>query len=303
MQPTLRGRSASIPQQVYRLSESKDSLSELYNLLGDLQWITGNVQAAIACQQKAILLSTQELDQQLDQQLTTDKHRLYYLKMIEVDSLLSMGIYNIDLWELETAKHQFEHVIAIAQNTDHHRWAEKASVCLALVTASLGEQDTARTLADQIYAAIAADQFLQQAGRFAYFMQRLGQTYLNLGEGDRANEIFTAVLTFAEEGHYTQTKAKTLTGLAELHRQQADFELAIANHQQAIHLLDCIGARCDLAEAYYQLSLTYRAMEQAGERDYYLQQAIDLFKAMDAPRQIERILGSNGTDVMFRSAP
>jgi tetratricopeptide (TPR) repeat protein len=56
----------------------------------------------------------------------------------------------------------------------------------------------------------------------------------------------------------------TLTGLAELYRIQNDIETALTHHQESIEILDKIGAKCDLAEAYFQLALTYQKMgEQA----------------------------------------
>lgn len=42
-----------------------------------------------------------------------------------------------------------------------------------------------------------------------------------------------------------------------MHHLQNQFELAY-HHNQAIELLDKIGAKCDLAVAYFQLGLTYQ---------------------------------------------
>ncbi len=53
-----------------------------------------------------------------------------------------------------------------------------------------------------------------------------------------------------------QAKAKMLNGLAEIHRQQTEYELALANHSEVIRILEKIGAKCDLAIAYLQLALT-----------------------------------------------
>jgi tetratricopeptide (TPR) repeat protein len=266
--------------QVLENVQTENHLSELYNILGDVRWITGDIHDAIACQEKTIAIASQIVP------VTT--HQRYYLKMLEVDSLLSIGLYKIDLWELESAAQLFRQVIDRAENTDHHRWAEKAYVCLALVCSYLGNHVDAKIFADQIYESLMNE----QAGRVAYFMQLLGQTYINLGEFTPADELFRRALTVAE--HYTQIKAKTLTGLAEIQRQQGQFETAIAHHQAAIDLLDGIGAKCDLAEASFQYGLTLRAMGQLQESGEYCDRARHLFAQMKAPKQVEKISSDRG---------
>lgn len=283
IQPILTGIN-----QVLNNLENDQSLSELYNILGDLYWITGKISQAIACQEKTIALATQALKSLVPQ--PENKHPVYYLRMLEVDSLLSIGLYQIDLWELDSARKLFQQVIYLAQNTEHHRWAEKASVCLALVYSYLGLRDASYQLGDIAYQNITNDKLVEQTGRFVYFMQILGQTYVNLGEFDQANQILHQALTFAEESHYMQVKAKTLNGLAEIHREEADFALALANHAEAIELLDKIGAKCDLAEAYFQLGLTYQKMAKPDESQINFHQAIQLFSEIKAPKQVEKIL-------------
>ncbi|UBF26699.1 NB-ARC domain-containing protein [Kovacikia minuta CCNUW1] len=274
--------------------QSHNHLSELYNILGDLYWITGKIHAAIACQEKTISLATQAL-QTLTDALET-KHQRYYLKMLEVDSRLSIGLYQIDLWELEFAALQFQQVIDLATNTAHHRWAEKATVCLALVKSYSGLKEESTTLADVVYQSLLDQHLTEQTGRFAYFIQILGQTYVNLGEFAQATELFQKVLTFAEAGHYTQTKAKALIGLAEIQRQQARFDVALNNHLTAIDLLDKIGAKCDLAQAYFQLGLTYQSMGKASDSQTNCDRAIQLFTEMQAPKQVKKVL-NRGLDI------
>ncbi|OUL34443.1 NB-ARC domain-containing protein [Nostoc sp. T09] len=282
IQPVL----AAINQVVNNLDDDQN-LSELYNILGDLYWITGKINQAIACQEKTITLATQALKSLVPQ--PENKHTVYYLRMLEVDSLLSIGLYKIDLWELEAAAKLFQQVIYLAQNTEHHRWAEKASVCLALVYSYLGLRDASYALADVAYRNMTTEKLVEQTGRFVYFMQILGQTYVNLGECDRANQIFQQALTIAEESHYTQVKAKTLNGLAEIHRQQVEFDLALANHTEAIELLDKISAKCDLAEAYFQLGLTYQQMAKPDESQINFNIAMQLFTEIEAPKQVAKI--------------
>ncbi|MUG95958.1 NB-ARC domain-containing protein [Scytonema sp. UIC 10036] len=272
---------------VIKKVSSDKNLSELYNILGDLYWIIGKVQSAIECQEKSIELAKKTI--KFLPRIQENKHKLYYFKMLEVDALLSIGLYKIDLWELDASAQLFQQVIDLAQNTDHHRWAEKATVCLALVNSYLGILDEAYALADKAYHAIATQQPVKSSGRFAYFMQILGQTYVNLKNFAKAEEMFLMALTFAEESHYTQVKAKTLCGIAEIYRQKAKFELAIGKNLEAIELLKKIGAKCDLAIAYFQSGLTYSNIDNRQESKIHFERAIRLFTEMQAPKQIEKI--------------
>ncbi|MEC4815781.1 MAG: NB-ARC domain-containing protein [Scytonema sp. PMC 1069.18] len=279
---------------------SHQLLSELYNILGDLYWITGKIELAIECQEKAIFISNQALKEIFNKE--DNKHTLYYFKMLEVDSLLSIGLYKIDLWELEVSAQFFQRVIELAQNTDHYRWAEKATVCLALVNSYLGWYDEAKTLANVAYQTIASQPLVEQTGRFAYFIQILGQTYVNLGDFKKAKEMFVKALAFAEESHYMQVKARTLNGLAEIYRQYSEFELALVNHLEAIELLDKIGAKCDLAIAKFQLGLTYQNMKHSEESGVYFHRAIRLFEEMQAPKQIQKVFEYWRTDLKVRNS-
>lgn len=265
-------------------------LSELYNILGDVYWITGQIQDAIQVQERVIELSTQALTTLTD---GPEFHKSqYYYTMLGVDSRLSIGLYCLDLWDLERAADYFERVIVQVKGTRHDRWAEKASVCLALTRSYLGQTEAAHQQAAAIYQAIVQDRQGESRGSFAYFIQLLGQTYVNLGIFETAQQLFDKALSFSEASHYTQVKAKTLTSVAMIQRQRKSFVDAIATHKDAIALLEKIGAKCDLAEAYYQLGVTYREMGKVSESEEFLRKAIALFEAMNAPRQVNKVLGT-----------
>jgi hypothetical protein len=53
----------------------------------------------------------------------------------------------------------------------------------------------------------------------------------------------------------------------------------------------------DLAEAYFQLALTYQKMENKANSEEYFHKAMDLWipEQIDAPKQIERVLKAMNT--------
>jgi tetratricopeptide (TPR) repeat protein len=272
------------------ISQVKDVIhrAELHNILGDLQWISGAIDDAIDCQNQTINLTTAALAQTDLPPLS--QHQIHCLKMLQVDSLLSLGLYHIDLWELPIAADRFAQVIAVAQDTAHDRWAQKAQVCLAYVLAQQGERARSLDLANAVDRPGPTVGHRQpQSGSFAYFWQILGQTYAQLGDAETAQTLFTQALASAETGEYPQVKARTLNSLAQWHRQQGETDYALMLHSEAIELLEGIGARCDLAEAHWQCGLTTQI---GGDRLGAAQQfaiAQDLFAAIPAPQQLARI--------------
>ncbi|MEL6814316.1 MAG: NB-ARC domain-containing protein [Cyanobacteria bacterium J06598_3] len=305
----------AITQVLPRITRGR---SELNNILGDVYWITGEIHSAIACQQQT-LADTAERLQQFSVATESEPHALtsdqqnpdqnkehkqcelpsrardaYYLKMLTVDAHLSIGLYCIDLWELTQAAEQFEQVIALAKGSAHQAWADKACVGLALVRAYLGQTETAMTLANSVY-----EQFTtgpdDEHGRYAYFLQLLGQAFCDLGELEKAQALYERAIASAEAGHYVQVQAKALTGMAVLQRQNGNERGAIVLHSQAIELCKTIGATCDLAEAYFQqgLSLSTAECSSNGPNTPQLAtcfaEANRLFVKIRAPRQLERV--------------
>ncbi|MBD2114305.1 MULTISPECIES: tetratricopeptide repeat protein [Cyanophyceae] len=263
-------------------TENADA-SELSNILGDLYWIQGRLEQALACQQNAIAIAQTCLRTEAPD---ADTHRWYYLTMLVVDSQLSLGLYHLDLWNLEAAATWFSQVIATATGTRHQPWADKATTCLALVQSYQGDRASAQTLADSIIEQVRGQ---GQSGRHAFFVQLLGHTYLNLGDLDRAESLFTSAIQAAEAGHYLQIKANALIGLGRLNHQRGDTAGAVENCRGAIALLDEVGAHCDLAAAHLQYALTLACLPMhLAEAEAQLYKALNLFQAIPAPQQIAR---------------
>ena len=160
-------------------------------------------------------------------------------------------------------------------------------MCLALVRSYLNEPEAARQLLKTIEPLIDRQKW---TGSSAYFLQIIGQTYTNLGDYDRASSIFAQTLTFCQTGNYLQTQGRTLTGLARLYRLQGNLPIAQTTHLKAIEILDRLGAKCDLAEAYYQAGLTWQHTGDLRQSQIYCDfRAHRLFTQMAALQQLAKI--------------
>ena len=275
-------------EQIIEKIEHDRYRSELNNILGDLYWTTGKVHRAIVCQQETI--ATSRNCWQLIPRTQENRHDLYYWRMLEVDSLLSLGLYNIDLWELDLAADLFQQVIDLAHNTKHHGWSEKASLGLALVNSYRTTSDTIDPAVDRLYRLIVdLEDRAYNTGRFAYFMQILAQILFARRQLEPARIMWQRAIAFSQSSHYLQIKAKSLVGLGKIERQAAKFDLAHNYHQQAIDLLEKIAAKCDLAEAYLQQGITLQAEGRVLESKSRFDLAIAIYQKIPAPKQVERV--------------
>lgn len=277
-------------------------VSELRNILADVYWIAGKIHAAISMQKQAQAIARRGFA--TAQRSAADAHEIYCWRMLEVDALLSLGLYYLDLWEIPEAAEWFQAVIAAADGTPHQSWADKAELCLALVVshsliddrihldaiiADQSPQKLAETLAAKAYQAIADTSHPEYTGRFAFFIQLLAQTYTNLGNAERATELYERAIAFAAASHYIQVKAKALVGWGQLLRQQGDVAGAVQQTTAALKLLEDLGAQGDLAEAHYQLGLAFLEQQVLDTAEAHFAVAIDWFENIQAPRQVEKV--------------
>ena len=142
--------------------------------------------------------------------------------------------------------------------------------------------------------------------RKIYALLKLGLISKNLGNIKKSLKIYNAAIEFSQaessygwiesaqelnyNSDYNPLVAKVLTGLAELYRIQDNFEEALFKHSQSIEIFHKIsGNRCDLAEAYFQLGLTYQKMGDFKNSQINFDEAIILFTVAAAPRQVEKV--------------
>ncbi|WP_088893781.1 tetratricopeptide repeat protein [Leptolyngbya ohadii] len=266
---------------VIQYINSKLLLGQLYLLLGDLHWITGDIQKGIE-----YLRESRRLVVNLLLSKSTNIDDYSQLKGIEANALFNLGLCVISLGELEQAVRIFEQLVVDTENTVNHQFTIGAWTCLASLNSLLGFQDRAREFVVKAQSQMSE---IKGSWRKSYAPIHLGNTYKNLGELERATELYFEANSFAEASGKAHSKSLALLGLAEVYREKKDLELSILYNLEAIKKFCEIGAKPDLAEAYYQLGLSYQAIGEVENSNKYFQKAIHLFLQMEAPKQVERV--------------
>lgn len=256
-------------------------LASIYNILGNIYWITGKLKESIECHNKYLDLCKLHINSASN--LRSEFELLTY------KSLFNLNLCHIDLWDLEKSLNyleQLENFENTMKKQDYitlwNRW-----FCLAFLKASLGFREEASVIAEKTSRELGKT--LVDSWSRGYSFLFLGKTYTILDCFDKAFQMYNSAISFAQESHYTQVKAKALTGLAELYRQQGEFETALSHHSESIEILNKIGAKCDLAEAYYQLGLTYQKIGETQNSQENFNKAIQLYHKIDAPKQVEKV--------------
>ncbi|NJL40762.1 MAG: hypothetical protein HC899_31505 [Leptolyngbyaceae cyanobacterium SM1_4_3] len=256
---------------------SGNALSGIYHFLGDTYAINGHVQDAIKAFKESEKIAS--------------KFDINYRKIVAWQNI---GHCNLDLWELEEAEIYFEKVIIHAQNTSLHSFAINSWFLLAyLNSCRLCEQSKQKALdfsqrVIQTYEDSTEVKLLSAWGK-GQSLVFLGLTYKNLGEIQESLYFYTKAIKFAEESSYTLVKANALVGLSEIYRIKREYETALSYNAHGIELLTKIGAITDVAEAYYQLGLTYKMIGEFDKSNKHFQESISIFTKMEAPKQVKRV--------------
>ncbi|MFM2061015.1 MAG: hypothetical protein RLZZ507_685 [Cyanobacteriota bacterium] len=257
-------------------------LARLYNILALIYWVNGCIYDASRCSEKSIDIIRKHQKLSENRKCCTHNNENHE---IQVNSLFLEGVLRISMGELKSAMELFTKIVSYEDSLEnYYNLIIKPWFCLAYLNSCLGFKKEAYFFAKKSEFSISLSEW--ELGHKLFF---LGKTYKNLGKIEKSFSIYKQAIEFAEESHYTQLKAKTLTGLAELYRIQNDFKIALFYHSESIEILDKIGAKCDLAEAYYQLGLTYQKIGETEKIHTNFNEAIRLFNEIEAPKQVEKV--------------
>ncbi len=262
---------------------SKYILGRLHNILGDLYWQAGYLQLAINSHELSEMISSKALE---CSDRLENENIILKLKRLKIVSFFNRGACNLYLWNLEEAIVFFTTCKTFAEDSGFVDYLFGCHYCLSFVYSCIGSLEKASNFAMKAEQNVTNRLTLWSYG-YSYLL--LAMTYKNLGYVEKSFERYRQANLFAKNIHYTQLEAKSLTGLAELHREQKEFDIALKYHSESIELLNKLRAQCDLAEAYYQQALTYKKIGNKQKSQVAFDKAIQLFEEIEAPKQVEKV--------------
>ncbi|MFB2933688.1 tetratricopeptide repeat protein [Aerosakkonemataceae cyanobacterium BLCC-F154] len=262
-----------------RKPKSGYDLGRLYYIRGALNLLTGNLKDAL-------------LDFEQSKDIAKNIADVVKANRLELDALMTIGFCKRYSWDIEESLKIFHEFAKISKEAN-----EADPVCawclLAFLYATLNntkDLEIAHKFAEKAYHQIDTVNYLSLSiFRKGSSLVYLAWAYRYLNMIDKSLSIYNKAIEFGTETNCTQIQAKAKIGKGELYREQGDFTTALSHHTESIELLEKIGAKCDLAEAYYQFALTYQKMGDTEKSQPNFQQAIQLFTEMEAPKQVEKV--------------
>ncbi|MBE9122892.1 tetratricopeptide repeat protein [Tychonema sp. LEGE 07199] len=257
-------------------------LSGLYSILGVGYRLLGDINQAIECHQISEIKSTKCL-QNLAKSSDEENGKQANLEFWKVNAAINIGFCKIELWELDAAMEIFVKLKKSREEIGINGCA--IDVGLAFLNSCVGVKKEAAAIADRLN----ADRENSQLVGTGYKLVFLAATYKNLGDREKALSLYRQAIARSDQNQYTTIKAKALNGIAQLYREQGEFDTALQHLAEATQILDLQGAKLDRAEACYQLALTEQTIGEIEKSQENLALAIQLFGEMDASKQIEKV--------------
>jgi tetratricopeptide (TPR) repeat protein len=276
--------------------ESNLALGRIYDIMGGLYLLIGKPRKAINFYKISGDIAYSYLDFE-------NKEIQFWSRRLKRMYFFNTGACYAKLFEIQEAIKFFEkaldcHKVEMSYRNGFNENDIRVSlidtqVFIAFLHSFLNEKEEVKNLVEQLSGEIVDKDKKEYFDFWAkgYNPLYLGMTYKNLGDIDNSFKMYNHAIQYAEESHFKQVKANALIGLGELYRIQKNYKTALVHHSESIKILEKIGAKCDLAEADFQLALTYQAMGDQPNSQIYFDKALELWgpEQIDAPEQRKRV--------------
>jgi len=255
---------------------------QLYNLIGESYWMSGNPRKGIYFHTECLSLLTKSPVGSVEQNY----------KIVEY---LNLSLCCFDLWNLSGCLQNLEEGLRESSlfPVNNHKPIIQVFKVAVISELLICEKSKKINLKDVLDILVNAQELHKSNesestiwGR-TYFLLFSGRFMMNLKDYIQGISLLREALNFAVDSSFVQGQAKAQSLLGEVYRNR-DNDRSLEYQKTAIRTLDKISAICDLAEAYFFQALTYRDMGNSVKAQESLDRAQELYRSFDAPLQIER---------------
>jgi tetratricopeptide (TPR) repeat protein len=272
------------------------SLSTLYILLGDQYWTIGKIHKAIESHTKSRELALKVLENESNSEDLSKGHP-YSMNKRKVVAFLNLGLCNFDLGNRDESFYFFD----LFEKETNQILDDKNSSLLTsfgfLAMFHAQKQDISETF-----------NYIEKYEKLLNFFKKkyqnysshyswnqalglllIGIAYIEINELEKGLENLDFTCNLAQDYNYKKLDGQAKVAISRIKCQLGDYSSALSYSEQAISLLNEVNAKAELAEAQFQLAITYRAMKELAKSHESFQEAIRLYTELEVPKQIERI--------------
>jgi tetratricopeptide (TPR) repeat protein len=251
-------------------------IAKLYILLGDHYWAIGEIRESIKNHEQCRKIA-QHLIGEYRQE--PSPKNINELKKLEATAIFNIGLCKLWLGETEAAIEEFNQVPKMEDYPINNctEWIT-SQVCLSFLSGSLQNYPDDKKIVDN-----------SKRWHSALRLLFSGLTYRKIGENEKAYRYYEECISYADNYKFKQIKGKALISQAEIEMLRDNYNSALEKLNESIELLKRIEAKCDLAEAYFQLGLTYQKIRQQDEAERHKVKALELLRQIKAPRLIDLV--------------
>ncbi len=211
------------------------------------------------------------------------------LQRLKAQSLYGLSSCYFYLGEVKKALKLLEKVDAIGKEIEFYGEFSNASWLVPVLNALIYPSENTALLLNEVLN-IDISNTAHGAVSPGFRFRMLGLAYKNIGEMDKAFELFQNALTYGEKIKSNLIIGAAKSSLGTIYRDRnGDFEGAIYLFLESIDVFKSIEVYFELAQVYLELGLTYRAKGELVNTETYKLKSIELFQQLNAPIQVARV--------------
>ena len=256
----------------------------IYNILGDICWLDGDLKLGI----KYHLVSKKMTEEYKN---FTYSKKLYFNVVAEIN----IALCYIDLFEYDQAIEYCKKTIEICSDELRaYDVAAKVILHFLYTEKSTESQKIKKFYKTQNISEIIkiTDEERQTVGRCwsrVYLRLFLAKSYTNLKQIKTAEFFYRESMKLSEQYGYEQAIAKAKIGLAEIKRLEKKYDTFDNYYTPAISIFTRIGAKPDLADAYFERAKNHFLLGEKQKGNHYIDLSIKLYTEIGAKKQRDKI--------------
>ena len=214
---------------------SSPSLGEIYTILGDALFLTGEISNAMSSYQISQRTVRSLLGSKDTSKDISNRNQLLHL---EANASLSIGLCYLETWEIQNATTIFQRGIekGLVSTKTFFSFLFCQAYALSCINETSTQVEKLLNRASDLFEDTNSRQSLN-SWNIGYYYFYAGEAYKNIGKIDLSVSMLNKAINYGKETNYIQLKSKALFGLAKVQRGNKNYSVSLEYQMEAIEIL------------------------------------------------------------------